>query len=265
MNLTQLSREVAAAAREVGQFIRQESKNFSQDKVEYKGTNDLVSYVDKEAEKQVLKALHQALPEAGVVSEEDPESHKLSQTKYHWIIDPLDGTTNFIHGVPIYSVSIALLEGETPILGVVYEVNQDECFSATKGGGAFLNERPIQTSSIAKAKQALLATGFPYTDFERMDEYIAVLRHLMQHTHGLRRMGSAAVDLAYVAAGRFDAFFEYNLNAWDVAAGALIVQEAGGEVSTFNGGQNFIFGREIVATNGHLMPHLLPLIQQFWV
>ncbi|MEP2771162.1 MAG: inositol monophosphatase family protein [Fulvivirga sp.] len=246
---------------EVGDFIRQESKSFSTSDIEHKGFNDLVSYVDKSAEKQLVDGCTKILPQAGFIAEEGT-SDKTGET-YNWIIDPLDGTTNFTHGLPVYAISLALMQGEEIILGIVYEINRDECFYAIRGEKAFLNEKEISVSKAGQLKHSLLATGFPYYDFDQMNTYLQILNDFMQKTHGLRRMGSAAVDLAYVACGRFEGFFEYNLNAWDVAAGAFIVQQAGGTVTDFKGGNDYIFGREIVAACS-IHEEMIEVIQNLW-
>lgn len=249
-------------AREVGAFIRKERKNFDPNRIEHKGLNDLVSYVDKEAEKQIVARLIELLPEAGFITEEGTNSTQHEQ--FNWVIDPLDGTTNFIHGLPIFSVSIALMEYQAVVLGVVYEVNLDECFAAVKGGGAFCNDQPIRVSKVTSISSSLIATGFPYYDFDQVDRYFEVLKFLIRSSHGLRRLGSAAVDLCYVASGRIEGYFEYNLNSYDVAAGALIVQEAGGMVTDFEGGDDYIFGRQIVSTNGPIHAEFLGELQRIW-
>lgn len=259
--MQRLLQDVIVLVKETGDFIRQEALDFEPSKIQYKGKNDLVSYVDKTAEKKLVDGLTEILPGSGFIAEEGTSTKR--SDSYNWIIDPLDGTTNFSHGLPIYSISVALIKRGELALGVVYEVNRDECFHAVKGGGAFLNHMPIHVSEVSTLDQALLATGFPYYDFEEMNKYLAVLNALMQKTHGLRRMGSAAVDLAYTACGRFEGFFEYNLNAWDVAAGALLVQEAGGKVTDFKGGNDFLFGREIVAGNS-TQAFLLATLQKHW-
>jgi len=257
--MQQLLQEVIVLVKEVGDFIRTEAQNFDESKIQYNGKNDLVSYVDQEAEKRLVKGLAELLPGSGFIAEEGTSTHK-SDT-YNWIIDPLDGTTNFTHGLPVFSVSVALIKRKELSLGVVYDVMRDECFHASKGNGSFLNHMPISVSKTKTLDKALLATGFPYYDFEQMQQYLTILNEFMQNTHGLRRMGSAAIDLVYTACGRFEGFFEYNLNAWDVAAGALIVQEAGGMVTDFKGGDDFLFGRQIVAGNAtpvsytHLRAH----------
>lgn len=262
MNYEILCAKVIAIARLTGNFIRKESMNFDVNAIEFKGLNDLVSYVDKNAEKQLVRNLAKLLPDAGFITEEKTVNR--TGTTYNWIIDPLDGTTNFIHGIPTYAISIALYEENKPVIGVVYEINRGEMFYTFKGGQAFVNNKPITVSSHAKLSDSLLATGFPYYQFEKQDQYMNLLAEMMRSCHGLRRIGSAAVDLAYVACGRFDAFFEYNLNSWDVAAGAYLVQQAGGHILNFDAGDDFIEKREILATNGLLDKEILALMHQYF-
>lgn len=260
--LNHLLEQTQEVAKSVGAFIRKERQHFDVNKVEHKGFNDLVSYVDKEAEKQIVERLSEILPEAGFITEEG--TNTTQGEVFNWVIDPLDGTTNFIHGIPIFAVSIALMQKEEVILGVVYEVNRHECFYAMKGGGAFCNDTPIKVSSAPDLAASLISTGFPYYNFELIDRYLDSMKALMKKSHGLRRMGSAAVDLCYVASGRTEGFFEYNLNSYDVAAGTLIVQEAGGVVTDFAGGNDFIFGRKIIASNGKIHSEFLNVLQEFW-
>lgn len=260
MNYEMLCAKVIAIARLTGNFIRKESMGFDAKAIEFKGLNDLVSYVDKTAEKQLVRNLVKLLPEAGFTTEEETINTK--GEVYNWIIDPLDGTTNFIHGVPTYSISIALYEDELPVIGVVYEINRAEMFYTYKGGSAFLNNKPISVSSRFQLSDCLLATGFPYYQFEKQAQYIELFSEMMRKCHGLRRIGSAAVDLAYVACGRFDAYFEYNLNSWDVAAGAYLVQQAGGHILNFDGGDEFIERREILATNSLVDQEILDLMNK---
>ena len=260
--LAQLLSQTRTIATEVGVFIDQERQHFSLDSVEHKGFNDLVSYVDKEAEKQVVARLQTIFPEAGFITEEGTNTTR--GEVYNWVIDPLDGTTNFVHGLPVFAVSIGLMEKEEVVLGVVYEVNRKECFHAYKGGGAFCNETPLRVSKAPNLAASLIATGFPYYQFDLIDRYLNSMKSLMQKTHGLRRLGSAAVDLCYVAAGRTEGYFEYNLNSYDVAAGVILVQEAGGQVTDFAGGTDYIFGRKIVATNGHIQQELLDVLAEHW-
>ncbi|MDO9001632.1 MAG: inositol monophosphatase family protein [Bacteroidota bacterium] len=237
---------VISTAKKAGAFIRKERENFSSDKIEVKGLNDLVSYVDKTSEAIIVKELQLIFPEAGFIVEENTLSFK---KEYNWIVDPLDGTTNFIHGIPCYAVSIALEHKGEIILGVVYEVSRSECFYAISRGGAFLNEKPIVVSKNKHLKDCLIATGFPIYNFEKIVPYLKTLEYFMRNTHGIRRIGAAAADLCYLACGRVDAFFEYNLNSWDVAAGVLIVKEAGGKVSDFKKSNDWLFGKELIAAN----------------
>jgi myo-inositol-1(or 4)-monophosphatase len=260
MDLEILCGTVCEAVRATGNFIRGERNTFSPSNIEYKGLNDMVSYVDKTAEEQLVKALSILLPSSGFITEENTNNTRSAD--YNWIIDPLDGTTNFIHGVPCYCISVALMLRESLIMGVVYEINLDECFYAFENGGAFLNGKKISVSETGELKRSLLATGFPYSDYHRMQEYMKVFDHFMYSTHGLRRLGSAAVDLVYVACGRFEGFYEYGLNAWDVAAGAFIVSQAGGKVSDFSGGRNYVFGKEIIATNSGIFEEFLTVVKE---
>jgi len=248
-------------ARSAGKFMAEERKSFDTTQIETKGLHDLVSYVDRTSERRIIAGLQEVLPESGFIAEEGTSTKR--GERYNWIIDPLDGTTNFIQGVPVYAVSIGLLDGDELVLGVVYEVGREECFYAWKDGGAFLNGKPIHVSERDNIQDALLATGFPYSDFSRMEEYMEFLKWSMTNSRGVRRLGSAATDLAYVACGRFDAFWEYDLKPWDVAAGALIVKEAGGVVTDFSGGENYLFGKEIMASNQFLKELLLRKLDDF--
>ena len=261
MDLLKITEDAVVLIREVGQYIRSEAEKFDYNVVEEKGLNDLVSYVDKTAEQQLVDGLNKILPEAGFITEEGTAGH--SSEQYKWVIDPLDGTTNFTHGLPVYAVSVALMDGDVLVAGVVYEINKDEMFHATKNGGAWLNDNRISVSGRTKLSESLLATGFPYYDFDQMEAYLQILNEFMQTTHGLRRMGSAAVDLAYVACGRFEGFFEYNLKAWDVAAGCLLVKEAGGNVIDFKSGKNYLFGKEIIA-GGIVLDEMHAVINKYW-
>lgn len=253
--------EVAELCHSTGAFIRSQRKQVKEGQVEIKALNSLVSYVDQEAERRLVEGLKQILPEAGFITEE--ETIAQDRKEWNWIIDPLDGTTNFLFDVPIFAVSVALYHRDSPEIGVIYEVGQDELFTARQGGGAFCNGKAIRVSEEGDLSKTLLATGFPYYDFDRIEEFNTLLAHFYTHTRGLRRMGSAATDLAYVAAGRFDGFFEYGLSPWDVAAGILLVQEAGGLVSDFQGGPDALFGKEISASSKAIQPTFLKAIQQY--
>jgi myo-inositol-1(or 4)-monophosphatase len=261
MDLSRLTRQVEETSVEIAAFIRDEALRFTESGVSIKSANNLVTHVDHTAEDRIVEALEKLLPDAGFIAEEGSGEQG---TGLNWVIDPLDGTTNFVHGLPCYCVSIALLDGTEPLLGIVHEVTRDERFTAWKGGGAFLNGQPMRVSSRATLQDSLLATGFPYDDFGREAEYMELLRELMHRTRGIRRLGSAAADLAYVACGRFEAFYEYGLNSWDVAAGVLLVREAGGKVSGFAPGVDPLFGEEVVASNTHIHEELLSVIERHW-
>ncbi len=228
-----------------GEFIKRELGKVSKEIIEQKSLNSLVSYVDKEAEKQLVSGLGAIVEGAGFLTEEKTVAQE--KAHYRWIIDPLDGTTNFLHQLPFFSVSVALEVSGALVLGIVYEVMREECFYAYQGGGAFLNEQSIQVTANESLSEALVATGFPYYDYGKMASYLESLGYLMKNTRGIRRLGSAALDLAYVACGRFDAFFEYSLQPWDIAAGIVLVEEAGGVVTDFEGGKKHLTGEEVVA------------------
>ncbi|WP_231459297.1 inositol monophosphatase family protein [Pedobacter sp. Leaf132] len=262
MNYELLCNKVISIVRLTGNFIRKEAMQFDSQMIEYKGLNDMVSYVDKAAEQKLVQNLEKLIPDAGFLTEEKTINRE--GKTYKWIIDPLDGTTNFIHGLPTYAVSVALYEDDKAVLGVVYELNRGEMFYSYKNAAAFMNKKEIKVSSNPDLKSSLLATGFPYYQFDKQPQYLKLLEEMMQKTHGLRRMGSAATDLIYVAFGRFDAFFEYNLQPWDFAAGCFIVQQAGGEVFDFAGGDDFFGKREILATNGKITNEMLVAIKKYF-
>ncbi len=247
MNLEITTKQVVNLSKAVGYFIRQEVDKLSSTDIEEKGIHNLVTYVDKESEKRLVKELSIILPEAGFIAEEDGSLPR--SERYNWIIDPLDGTTNFIHRIPLYAISIALMDGNEVILGVIYEINLKECFYAWKGSPAFLNGKKILVSNTDKLDNSLLATGFPYYDYSLLDPYLEMFKDLMRTSRGVRRLGSAAVDMAYVACGRFELFYEYGLQSWDVAAGTIIVKQAGGKVSDFKNQDNYIFGKQLIASN----------------
>lgn len=266
MNSKQLESLTSSTCKEVGfvaQFILKELKKVNPNDIETKSLNSLVSYVDKNAEVQLVKKLGKLLPEATFLTEEETIENK--EGVYRWIIDPLDGTTNFLHQLPFFSISVALeFQGEI-ILGVVYEVSRQECFYAWKNGGAYLNDQRIGVSKRIELGDTLIATGFPYYDYQGVEPYFEVLEFFMKNTRGIRRFGSAALDLAYVACGRFDAYYEYSLNAWDVAAGALLVKEAGGQLSDFKGEENYIFGKEIIAASPSSFEKTLEVVKNAFI
>jgi myo-inositol-1(or 4)-monophosphatase len=262
MDLKIILEKVKMIALQAGEFIENEALKFKSNAIEYKDVNNVVSYVDKEAETMIIAGLRGIDPKIGFITEEGTAETD-DVNGLNWIIDPLDGTANFVHGLPHYSVSLALADGKEVLVGVVYNICTKDIYWATKNGGAFRNGHKMSVSNNETFGQSLFATGFPYYKFEEMDKYIQILESLMQKTHGLRRFGSAALDLAYVAAGMYDGFFEYNLNAWDMAAGVLLVTEAGGKVSDFSGGDNYLFGGDIIA-GGPIQTELLGEVKRFW-
>lgn len=262
MNLEKLCFEVQSVAKTVGTFITGERKKFTLDQVEVKGKANFVSYVDKKSEEMIVEALLNLLPGSGFIAEEGTAGS--SDEKYKWVIDPLDGTTNFIHSLPPFAISIALMEEDEIVLGVVYEITHDECFYAWRESKAYLNGKEIKVSTASHTKDSLIATGFPYYKFDKIDSYVSAMRFFMLNSHGLRRLGSAATDMAYLAAGRVDAFWEHGLHAWDVAAGAIIVRQAGGKVTDFKGGNKFLFNGEMVASNSAYYNEFYDIVNKYF-
>lgn len=247
---------------QVGDFIATESARFDRAHIEKKmGFNNLVSYVDKQSEKMLVTELSRILPGSGFIGEEGTDI--VSGNGYRWIIDPLDGTTNFTHGFPLFAISIGLALEDRVVLGIVYEVNKREMFHSYEGSPAFMNDKEIRVSGISSMEDSLLATGFPYYQFDKMEAYLRIIQNFLKTSHGVRRMGSAATDLAYVACGRFEGFFEYDLNPWDVAAGTFLVQQAGGIVTDFKGQNDFLFGREVCAACS-IQPEMVEMIRKEW-
>ncbi len=261
MELKKLTQDVLAIAREAGTYIRSKRQEHSKLQIQTKGIHNYVTEVDKNSEKFIISELKKLLPESGFIAEEKTE--EFHKSEYNWIIDPLDGTTNYIHGLMPVAVSIALQEQDRTIMGVVYEIGNDEMFWAYEEGEAYLNGERIHVTETKNLDDTLLATGFPFYDYSRLDRYMELLRHFMQVSHGLRRLGSAATDLVYVACGRFDGFFEYSLSPWDVAAGAYIVEKAGGKVADFQGGDNWLYGREIIASNEKIFQDFVRTVKKF--
>jgi myo-inositol-1(or 4)-monophosphatase len=265
MDLKNIERQLIDTCKEVSQFIRKEGSAFDRSRIEQKqgDFNNLVSYVDKEAEKKLVTALKKIFPAAGYITEEGTVEQS-GQKEFNWIIDPLDGTTNFLHGLPLFAISVALVHQKQPVVGVVHNIIPDECFHAVKGGKAFCNDKEIRVTAIGHLRESLLATGFPYYHLDKSEVYLDIIKDFLAKTHGIRRLGSAAIDLAYVACGRLEGFFEYNLNPWDVAAGALIVQEAGGSVTDFKGEDNYLFGGQMCASNTSIHAEMLGVIKPQW-
>ncbi len=244
------------AARRAGAVITRASRDIDILTVSKKQHNDFVTEVDKSAEAEIIEVLHNAYPDHGILAEESGVSGG-TKSDFTWIIDPLDGTTNFIHGFPQYAVSIALKHKDQIEQAVVYDPNRNELFTATRGSGAFMNDRRLRVSKRITLAESLVATGFPFREFKHMDQYLAMFRDLMMKTAGIRRPGAAALDLAWVAAGRVDAFWEMGLSPWDMAAGALLIQEAGGLVGNLRGEGGYLDSGQIAGGNPKVFVQLL--------
>ncbi|MBP6096974.1 MAG: inositol monophosphatase [Methyloversatilis sp.] len=250
------------AARRAGQIITRASQDVDHLKVSSKRQNDFVTEVDRAAEDAIIGILREAYPDHAILAEESGATNGTAgESEYRWIIDPLDGTTNFIHGMPQYAVSIALEHRGLMQSAVVFDPVRNELFTASRGRGAFLNDRRIRVSRRAKLAESLVGTGFPYRVFDHVDAYLGMFRDLMEKTSGLRRPGAAALDLAYVACGRFDAFFEIGLSPWDIAAGALLVTEAGGLVGNLTGETGYLESGNLVAATPRIFPAMLAAIE----
>lgn len=245
------------AARRAGSIINRASQNLDLLKIEHKSYNDFVSEVDRAAETAILEIILDSYPAHAILAE---ESGTQGESEFQWIIDPLDGTTNFLHGFPQYAVSIALAHKGVITQAVVYDPVRNDLFTATRGSGAFLNDRRIRVSKRTRLEDALIGTGFPFRNFDHLDSYIAVFRELVQKTSGIRRPGSAALDLASVAAGRFDGFWEFALSPWDIAAGTLLITEAGGLVGDLRGEANYLKSGHVIAGSPKIFGQLLQTI-----
>lgn len=258
MDLKIITDAVRQLAIETGSFLREEQKRFRRECVIEKHAHDYVSYVDKESERRIVERLREIVPEAGFIAEEG--SGSLSGEEYCWVVDPLDGTTNYIHGSAPFCVSIALRNREELLVGVVYEVSRNECFYAWKGSAAYLNGTEIHVSGVSSLNDSFIQLGLPY-NAEKAGKFMThLLYDLYGHVGGLRIQGSAAAEMCYIAAGRFEARVEGMLGPWDIAAGALILQRAGGLVTTFTGTDDFYSGKEVLATNGAIHGELLSVV-----
>jgi len=250
-------RDVAIeAALQAGNLIRMHAGRLSNEQIKEKSLHNLLTVVDDEAQRLIMSILMDVFPAYGFLAEEQTEHHNKPGIA-RWIIDPIDGTTNFAHGVPPYAVSIALQVEEEVVVGVILDASQDELFTATKGGGFYVNGVKKQVSAHTDLKNALLTTGFPYREWDHIDAYLDVLRHFMASAQAVRRTGASVIDLAYLAAGRFDGLFKMGYEIWDVAAGSLMIQEAGGMLTDFDGGDTWLTERRLVASNGLIHQALL--------
>jgi len=256
MQIKEIAEKALAVIKETGAYVKAERQKLTASGVNYKADKSLVTTIDIGSEERLVKGLLNVLPGSTILAEEN--HHADTRSDLMWIIDPIDGTTNFVHDFPMYCISVALWHAGKIVIGVVYDIPGDECFwTHSETDAVYLNDKPVVVSKANDLSESLLATGFPSSAFARMDEYLEHFRYFMMHTHGIRRLGSAALDLAYVACGRCDGFFEYNLKPWDVAAGALLVAKAGGMVTDFSGGSNYLFGGEMLASNTRIQNELL--------
>lgn len=244
----------------VGDYVRSERIIFQSYNIEHKDIHDMVSYVDKTSEKKLIDGIEKIVRGSSFTAEESGSQH--NKSVYHWIIDPLDGTTNFIHNIPHYCISIALQFENKLVAGWVYEICTNEMYSAINGEGAFLNNKKIEVSKTQELQQCLIGTGFPVRSYGKMDEYLNLLKFMIENTRGVRRLGTAAYDLCMVASGRFEAYYEPGLSSWDVAAGAIIVKEAGGKVTDFDGEEGFLENATILATNSYIHNSILKEIKK---
>jgi myo-inositol-1(or 4)-monophosphatase len=249
------------AARKAASIINRASLDLDLLKVQSKSPNDFVTEVDRAAEAAIIDVLREAYPEHAILAEESGEAGDTANSEYQWIIDPLDGTTNFIHGFPQYAISIALARKGVLEQAVVFDPNRNELFTASKGRGAFLNDRRIRVSKRIRLNESLIGTGFPFRQFDHVDAYLGMFKELTQKTAGIRRPGAAALDLAWVACGRIDGFWELGLSPWDMAAGVLLIQEAGGLVSDLAGEADYMTTGNVVAGTPKIFGQLLPIIQ----
>jgi myo-inositol-1(or 4)-monophosphatase len=255
------------AARRAGNLINRATRNLDIVAVREKAANDFVTEVDQEAEQTIIRALREAYPDHSILAEESGAS---GDSEFQWIIDPLDGTTNFLHGFPQYAVSIALKHRDVVTQAVIYDPSRNDLFTATRGRGAFLNDQRMRVSKRITLKSSLLGTGFPFRQMEHIDAYLATLRHMMANAAGVRRAGSATLDLAYVAAGRLDGFWEFGLAPWDMAAGGLLITEAGGLVGDLTGENRYLETGNIICGTpkvfvellNALAPHLPPALKR---
>lgn len=252
--------EAMEVVKKAAAFVRERHENRHELNIEEKGRQNFVTEVDLKAEQILVDGLSQVLPEAGFVAEEGTST--LKGETYQWVVDPIDGTTNFIHGVFPFAISVGLTRNDEVVAGIIYEFGLDEYFYAWKGGGAWLNGKAIQVSTVKAVEQSLIATGFPYTNFTYLEEFKLSLDFFMKNSHGLRRLGSAATDIAYVACGRYDGFYEYGLNPWDIAAGMILVQEAGGKISDFKGGSDPLYQDTFLASNSQIYTEFHEAVQQ---
>lgn len=253
-----------SAARSAGKVILRAQDQMDKLQIIEKGRNDYASQVDKAAEDIIIETIKKSYPNHAILAEESGLTPGNGSSDVTWIIDPLDGTTNFLHGFPQFCISIGVKQGDKIYHGVVYDPIRDELFSASRGEGARMNGQRLRVSNAEKLDKSLLGTGFPYRDFSYLDDYLTFLKAIIPHCAGIRRAGAAALDLAYVAAGRLDGFWEFGLKPWDIAAGALLIHEAGGYISTIQGDADILNGKSILAAPPKIYQELMDLCKQFF-
>jgi myo-inositol-1(or 4)-monophosphatase len=251
------------AARRAGTLINRGARDLDLLTISVKGPKDFVSEIDRGAEAAIVDVLLGAYPQHAILAEEGTAKGKNVDAEYVWIIDPLDGTTNFLHGFPQYCVSIALAHRGVVTQGVIYDPVRNDLFTASRGRGAYLNDRRIRCSKRQHLRECLIGTGFPFRDGSYLDTYLAMMKEMITHTAGLRRPGAAALDLAYVAAGFYDGFWEVGLNPWDVAAGSLLVLEAGGLIGNLAGEGDYLHGGEVIAANPKIFAQMVKTLSPF--
>jgi len=259
-DFSELLPTIKKAVLEGGEILLANLDKLSQSDIDIKGKNDFVTRIDKESEELIVRILKGRTPDFDILTEESTPEEKKSE--YRWIIDPLDGTTNYIHSFPFFAVSVALEEKGEIVLGMVYDPLRKELFYTEKGKGAFLNDKAIHVSKREVLDECFLATGFPFKAHSHLDGYLKTFREMFLRSSGLRRAGSAVLDLCYTACGRFDGFWEMRLSAWDVAAGSLLIKEAGGKVSDWKGGEDYLFSGTIVGSNGYIHNEMLSIIKE---
>lgn len=260
MNLKDITIQVVSLCLKNATYIKEQLALLKAKDIELKDEHNFVTYVDRKSEEMLVEELSRLVPGSGFIAEEGKYGPTGAGLK--WVIDPLDGTTNFIHGVPVFSISVALMKDDRVILGVVHEINRSESFYSWEGNKAYLNGKEIRVSVAGKLHDSLLVTGFPYKRDEILDRYMDLFKGFIKKTQDLRRLGSAAADLAFVAAGRFEGFYEIGLSPWDVAAGSFIVKQAGGRVTDFKGGEDYIFGKSLVSSNGLVHAEMLEVVKE---
>jgi myo-inositol-1(or 4)-monophosphatase len=257
--MLEVAKQAAYAA---GKIITKHFKKLPKEAIRQKQANDYLSFVDESSENTIISIIHDYFPDHSILAEEGGESNKPGE--YRWIIDPLDGTTNYIKELPVFAISIALQKGDEIILGVVYDPLQDELFWAEKGKGAYVNDIPIQVSDSNSLSECLIATGFPFKAKHLLRPYLNSFEDMFHACIGIRRMGAAAIDIAYVAAGRFGGFWELGLSPWDLAAGSVLIKEAGGKITDFWDNQDYLFKNYLIVSNGHVHKQMGEIIRRYF-